>query len=476
MKQWSPSLGPLLAKCTWVLTDDAEWVPEEETEPMRLGTETHNEFERICTHEGEGPPPVDATKLSQRLADAAYDVLLSHYGTSCFAAGQVWAGVVFRNEFKLCVDLETLEGRRIFLEGHRNYGELRSSEVAGSLDLLVHMTETEAEVVDLKVGRSPPSATSLQLAIYAAMAMVVYGYETIHCRILAVHSETEQARLSERVTYDQNALWSILGWLQAIRANIAAAVPQPGTHCTDLSCPARFTCPAVQGEVKGLLRPDAMTVKFRGVRAIESAKEAEHLWPIWQALRDTESRLASELRKWADDHGGVQVSPSHMWQKTWREVESVDMDDPASIELIEGMGLSSLIEKKISWAALEARLGRKEANSIRKALSAAGLLKKGRHPRYELTPIRRTDEPHAALLPAQPARELERTHADGPATQAESTGSGGASPEVGSEHATAVAPKRQRRKAVHGVGGAGEPARREVQPEGVQGPAEVERS
>lgn len=202
-----------------------------------------------------------------------------------FKHAKVWVDSVGREKLRAEVafawDLAT-DAAEILDASERDYSK-GAGRLCGTADVVM-VTEMDGKPVavtvwDWKTGDGTGAGPQLRaLGLAAARA---YGVEAVTVAALEVRASgvTEVARED----LDGFALAAIAGELAEQAAAIATAEPQPGSHCGELYCPARLSCPLVPvatAEVVQII-PTASLVRRAEYRITDPIKTADQaIWTI----------------------------------------------------------------------------------------------------------------------------------------------------------------------------------------------------
>ncbi len=150
-----------------------------------------------------------------------------------------------------------------------------TSRLCGTADLVVNDAGAgEVWVFDWKTGSGEGAGP--QLRVLGLMAARAYGVDTVRVAALEVSKSGVNEVAWE--TLDAFALAGIAGDLAEQLASIKDAEPKPGSHCGELYCPARLTCPlgnTAMAEVVDVVPADSL-VRRREYRITDPITTPEH--------------------------------------------------------------------------------------------------------------------------------------------------------------------------------------------------------
>jgi hypothetical protein len=192
------------------------------------------------------------------------------------------------------------------------------SRLCGTADLVLWHAESEDLVVyDYKTGSADNAGP--QLRTLGLMAARAYGVEYVTVAALEVRASgvTEVGREE----LDLFALAGIAGELADQLAAIETAKPQPGSHCSDLCCPARLSCPLTTVAVAEVVDvvpnntiPTETLVRRQDFRITDPVRTAEQaIWTVdvlrlmsaWLDAKKDEIKSLVPPEGWATEDGRV---------------------------------------------------------------------------------------------------------------------------------------------------------------------------
>ncbi len=188
--------------------------------------------------------------------------------------------------------------------------------LCGTADVVLVVTAdgkpTTVMVWDWKTGSGESAGP--QLRALGLMAARAFGVQSATVAALEVRASgvTEVAREE----LDAFALAGVAGELAEQTAAIATADPMPGSHCGELYCPARLSCPlgtTATAEVVDLIPAESL-VRRADFRISDPIKTAEHaIWSLdvlrlmgaWIDAKKDEIKAAVPEGGWAAEDGRV---------------------------------------------------------------------------------------------------------------------------------------------------------------------------
>lgn len=152
-----------------------------------------------------------------------------------------------------------------------------TSRLCGTADVVLIRGDT-LEVYDWKTGSGADAGPQLRaLGLMAARAYgVSNGVSTVRVAALEVSKSGVVEVCAE--TLDEFELAGVAGDLAEQIAAVDTAEPKPGSHCGELYCPARLTCPlgnAAMAEVVDVVPADSL-VRRREYRITDPITTPEH--------------------------------------------------------------------------------------------------------------------------------------------------------------------------------------------------------
>lgn len=295
----------LLSYCQWWAKPEAKWTYTTSSAADR-GTRFHKAIAAYVEH-GKHPsllgPDWVADDIAEEL-DQAIDWLLAFSPV---------APIKLETEIAFAWDPVTDTAEVI--GGDRDYSKA-NGRLCGTADLVLVATMDGKPIAvmvwDWKTGDGTGAGPQLRmLGLAAARA---FGVESATVAALEVRKSgvTEVAREE----LDAFALAGVAGELAEHLAAIATAEPQPGSHCGELYCPARLSCPLgneATAQVVDVIPADAL-VPAKRFKLTDPIKTPEHaIWAIdvirlvsakLDAIKDEiKSKVPAE--GWAADDGRV---------------------------------------------------------------------------------------------------------------------------------------------------------------------------
>lgn len=284
----------LLSCCQWFAREDATWDPYRSSPAAERGTRFHK---AIAEYVDTGEMPEVEDDIRDELAHACAWVL--SYGRE-----------LLRAEVKYAWDPSTDAAEELSSVGDRDYSQA-AGRLAGTADIVsVSKAMRAGYVADWKTGDG--SGAGPQLRALGLMLARVHGLDSVTVAALEVRASgvTEVAREE----LDAFALAGVAGELAEQLAAIESAEPQPGSHCGELYCPARLSCPvgtAATAEVAAIVPVESLTKKYRITDPIQSADQA--IWTLdvmrlmgaWLDAKKDEIKALVPADGWATEDGRV---------------------------------------------------------------------------------------------------------------------------------------------------------------------------
>jgi hypothetical protein len=267
---------------------------------MRLPTASELDRAKVCPASSAFPPSGNASSASARGTAIHAYVLGSRtdaavkpdpeYADFCSII-DLEAIPTGRYEVAYAYDWKTGVVRLIGERIARNYGQLRSSEFAGSIDIVNETTvgdKRAAYIADLKTGLAmhvPPAGECLQLGFAAVCEARLTGCDFVVADIIRLADNGTV--YPERHTFDRFGLEAVEAELVEIAQRVekaaavvlAGAVPPvfTGPHCT--YCPAMTKCPEHTSNMR-LMVADPKAFEKRVMEALtpETAKQAYFMY------------------------------------------------------------------------------------------------------------------------------------------------------------------------------------------------------
>lgn len=217
---------------------------------------------------------------------------------------------LLRAEVKYAWDPATDTAEELPRAGERDYSKA-AGRLAGTADLVsVSKAMRVGYIGDWKSGDG--SAAGPQLRALAVMLARAEGLESVTVEALEVRSSGVTSVCRE--TLDAFELASVAGELAEQIAAVEAAEPQPGSHCGELYCPARLSCPvgtAATAEVAAIVPVESLAKKYRVTDPIKSADQA--IWTLdvlrlmgaWIDAKKDEIKSLVPADGWATEDGRV---------------------------------------------------------------------------------------------------------------------------------------------------------------------------
>jgi hypothetical protein len=290
----------LLGFCAWWANPEATWQWSTSSAAER-GTRFHKAISLYVIY---------------RERMAVEDDIAAEYEQACRwidALGISKESMLLLTEVAFAWDPATDAAENIGQETDRDYSRGKG-RLCGTADLVL-LVKMDGRIVgvmvwDFKTGDG--SGAGPQLRTLGLMAARVWGVESVTVAALEVRASgvTEVAREE----LDAFALAGIAGELAEQIAAIESAEPQPGSHCGELYCPARLSCPlgtAATAEVAAIVPVESLTKKYRITDPIKTADQA--IWALdvlrlmgaWLDAKKDEIKALVPAEGWATEDGRV---------------------------------------------------------------------------------------------------------------------------------------------------------------------------
>ncbi len=236
-----------------------------------------------------------------------------------FRHAKAWVDSVGRSSLRAEVafawDAELDTATIIKQDGDRDYSK-GEGRLCGTADVVQVVTAdgkpTTVMIYDWKTGSGESAGP--QLRALGLMAARAFGVQS--ATVAALEARASGVTEVAREELDAFALSGVAGELAEQTAAIATAEPMPGSHCGELYCPARLSCPlgtTATAEVVDLIPADAL-VRRADFRISDPIKTAEHaIWSLdvlrlmgaWIAAKKDEIKAAVPEGGWAAEDGRV---------------------------------------------------------------------------------------------------------------------------------------------------------------------------
>jgi hypothetical protein len=288
----------LLAFCQWWATPEAEWTWTTSDAADR-GTRFHKAIANYTETRKRAEVDEDLREEYAQACDWV-DSLGSHDDVVKVERAFAW-------------DLMTDTAEEIGSD--RDYRKA-AGRLCGTVDLIllarIDGKYVAAMVWDWKTGSGENSGP--QLRALGLMVARAYGLENVTVAALEVRASgvTEVAREE----LDEFALSAVAGELAEQIASIPNAEPKPGSHCGDLYCPARLSCPLGQAaiaNVSEVIPADVLVRRqdFRITDPVETAEQAImtvdvlRLMSAWIDAKKDEIKSKVPATGWAAPDGRI---------------------------------------------------------------------------------------------------------------------------------------------------------------------------
>lgn len=252
------SKAALVAHCLYPFRDDASQDPYRSSEAAERGTRFHSAIAEFIVTGSLGSYEADiADEMTQAVA---------------WLHAKKWSREMLLVERAYGWSPHTDETVRYDVT---NRGYPRDGLVHGTADLVVaHDEGTVFEVYDWKTGDG--SGAGPQLRLLGLMVARFFGVDEITVAALEVKSSgvTEVCR----ETLDAFALAALAGELSEQLDAVPTAEPTPGSHCGELYCPTRLSCPlgnAATAELVDVI-PATALIKAAPYRLSDPIRTPEH--------------------------------------------------------------------------------------------------------------------------------------------------------------------------------------------------------
>lgn len=296
--------------------------PQEMGEPAQTGTALHSMVESMITgravHIPGGADKTRAMAMMQAFAE----------WWATFHRGLTWS-----SETAYAFDVETGAVRLLPSKSHRDYSDLRASEIPGTDDLSV-IDGDEAIVVDLKTGR-PENVDRADvndqlrfLALCRSRISPVSRVRVVLAFVQPTHVWTDEATfdLFDLSDYEESlrkTARSISGW----------SPPQPGKPCS--RCSAVSVCPGAQ-DAMALAAPEPFRLPIvSDPGKFQSPEHAAYQLRMLYALKAASAPAWAACRMYADGNDGIDVGNGKRWIKSVSEREKIDLEAVGAVAVLE---------------------------------------------------------------------------------------------------------------------------------------------
>lgn len=299
MKVTASKVG-LLPYCQWWARDDAPWPPQTSGPLAERGTRFHQAIARYT--------------LTRQREEVAEDIAAEYEHACAWVDEHTPRGLVeVLVEVAFAWDPSTDDAEVLVSVGDRDYSR-GAGRLCGTADLVLlwRKPTAAAYVYDWKTGDG--SGAGPQLGALAVMVSRAFGIDTVSVSALEVSKHGVEEVAVE--SFDAFALAGLAGELAELVAKIPDAEPQPGSHCGELYCPARLTCPAGQGalaEVVDVIPAEAL-VRRPEWRITDPVTTPEHaMWTLdvlrlmgtWVEAKKDEIKAKVPADGWRAEDGRV---------------------------------------------------------------------------------------------------------------------------------------------------------------------------
>lgn len=180
-------------------------------------------------------------------------------------------------------------------ENLRDYSSLIDDERAGSVDLEYVDGDGMLVIEDIKTGHTPLAQYLPQirtLGLFAARCRRVRRVKVVLTKLYVDKPHESISHILDGFALDAIA--------EDLRLRLAAAKdaePVPGPHCTEMFCPARLVCPAVQVLVGELVPADALVKGPRISHEFVSHDHDAEMLSFIRVVEKTAKDLKSIIKK-----------------------------------------------------------------------------------------------------------------------------------------------------------------------------------
>lgn len=291
----------LLSACQYFARPEAEWSDTSSAAADR-GTRFHREIaEYVAT--GQVPLEIDED-IAPLFASAK--AWVDHFGREKLASEVAFAWSPATDTAERIPAVE------------RDY-QAGAGRLCGTADLIAVSRFTKAGYVgDWKTGDGSQSGP--QLRALALMLARAEGLDMVTVEALEVDATGVRHVCTE--TLDAFALAAVAGELAESLAAIPTAVPQPGSHCGDLYCPARATCPAVRERLADII-PAAALVRHQWGLTITGGDHAAWLYNQAKAV-EAAAKLVKDAVKAYVPEGGIALEDGSVLAEGSRQMSRFD--------------------------------------------------------------------------------------------------------------------------------------------------------
>lgn len=315
MNRVTASKVGLLSHCQFFATAHAEWADTTSAAADR-GTRFHR---AIADYVTSGQVPLAIDEDIQALFTSAV-AWVEHFGRDALAA-----------EVAFAWDPVADSAERTEVKDREYAFAQTNGYLCGTADLVAISRFTKTGyIADWKTGDG--SNAGPQLRALALMLARAEDLDSVTVEALEVSEMGVRHVCTE--TLDAFALAAVAGELAESLAAVPTAQPQPGTHCGDLYCPARATCPAIVERVEQII-PAGELVKHRWGLTIESGDHAAWLYNQAKAV-EAAAKLVKDAVKAFVPEGGITLADGSVMAEGSRTMER--FDKAAALGLLRAKG------------------------------------------------------------------------------------------------------------------------------------------
>ena len=345
MKRRLPTASSLAraAQCLWPWTGGAEWHDgASDSFAARRGTLMHAFIERDIT----GSPAIEVDPNDPASVEAHELSLVHRAWWATAGAGHTVVGAE--------VAMQHRGDRTMLGHGREAYDKADPAAITGTADLITVSGDDEHKEIhvwDWKSG-SPFFGDDVtehrQLFALAAMAWTGNDKSARYVAHLVFVSEGGVTDRSVVVT--PAAIVETLTALDALADTILSTttpVANPGDACT--FCPVRGACPETTAMTTALADDAKLATRFND--QIDSPERAAWLLARLDIAKGVVDAVSAALKKYADEHGGIETADGRRWQRADQKRDSI-ATDAAVGDVLREYGLSAAVEVSTSKTAL----------------------------------------------------------------------------------------------------------------------------
>ena len=298
----------LLSYCQWWAREEAKWDTRTSAAADR-GTRFHAAIAKfIATSEYGKAPSYDEVGDDIR---AEYEHAAGWVEENVFGPSDCTRDIDEEQAFAWDPASDTAECLDIIDRQYRP-----SSRLCGTADLVVR-DAYGLRVYDWKTGSGEGAGP--QLRVLGLMAARAYGVSSVTVSALEVSKSgvTEVAK----ETLDEFELAGVAGDLAEQLAAVASAEPQPGSHCGELYCPARLSCPLGQSAHAELVPVEQLTRKITD--PITTPEQAAWALDVCRLVGARLDAIKDEIRAKVPE-GGWALEDGRVLRETHADIKAFD--------------------------------------------------------------------------------------------------------------------------------------------------------